>query len=85
MAHLPPEKNKESLWLDREDDFQALTRNYWRIAACPCADKCSRQAWSKVYPWSYEGGDEAKRYVKHHLMYSGNHSMSAAGADEILD
>ena len=39
----------------------------------------------KVWAWSYEGEDEAKRYVKHHLMHSSNHHMSADDADGVLD
>ena len=85
MARLPPEKNKEDAWLDREDDYPELTRVYWKIEGCPCAEKCSKQAWNKVWAWSFLGEDEVKRYVKHHLMRSSNHHMSADDADGVLD
>ena len=85
MSQVAPEKNQEDMWLDREEDYPELVRMYWKIEACPCYEKCSALAWKRVWPWSYVGEDEAKRYVKHHLMHSSNHHMSADDADGVLD
>lgn len=59
-------------------------RTWWKATACPLSKECSDRSWKLVYAWSYISEGQVARYVKHHLMHSSCHGLSAEAAEEQL-
>ena len=91
MAHLIPEKNNGSYYVDEEED-DGEPRPCWNVEACPpfaearsagCG-RCSHQSWKKAAVWSYISEDKCRQYLMHHLKYAGAHRLDDDAVDELV-
>ena len=76
-ANMTNEKNEE-VWLHDATDVM-----YWCVAKCLAAS-CSNATWKKADRWSLQSADQAKKYVKRHLVKSSHHQMSGEEADVVI-
>ena len=81
---LAGEKNSENYWVDADEDDPNSTRWIHGIAECIRPEECSANSWAKFKPWSLISKKQCCSYLKHHLMVSGKHQMSAADADAAI-
>ena len=81
---ISPCKNDENGYLDREEDDQQ-SRFWYQIECCPAPHPCQRSCFKRANCWSYIHTDNVKAYLMNHLMFQGNHDMSAAEAEELAN
>ena len=63
--------SKEEMgWLD-----SYTGRPYFTCEACPQADSCTAQAWSRAKCWAWSE-EECRKRVLHHLLFSSHHKFS---------
>jgi hypothetical protein len=77
------ETNKESWYIPADLD-NGEDRAYYYLAACPCAEECTKDSFKNSRCWSFIGPEKVYCYAKYHLKFSAHHRKSNEEADDAL-